>query len=243
MTRTPYPIPFLALALASCSAPAPIIPSSENLAALRGRPLTITHYTSKPDFVAMTAGTAAFGIIGALAQIAEGNDLIEKNNVPDPADTISARLAAAYQARYDADRPSTTTELASYSSAALPATVGHDGIILDVKTTRWMFGYFPLDWGHYHVDYAASARLVDATTRKEIARSSCMLKSSDAPDQKPSYDDLTADHAAGLKARLDDMAARCAAAFAHDLLGTEGAGPLPGVAGPTNAHAPATAQR
>lgn len=48
-----------------------------------------------PDFAAMTAGKAAFAVLGALAMIGEGNRIVADNKVIDPAESVAAGLAAA----------------------------------------------------------------------------------------------------------------------------------------------------
>jgi hypothetical protein len=58
----------------------------------QGKHVVISHY-AKPDFTAMTAGKAAFGLFGAVAMINAGDELVTSENIEDPAIEISERLA------------------------------------------------------------------------------------------------------------------------------------------------------
>jgi hypothetical protein len=49
--------------------------------------------SDRPDFAAMTAGKAMFGMVGAFAMISAGNKVIRENNVEDPAHYIGSELA------------------------------------------------------------------------------------------------------------------------------------------------------
>ena len=62
-----------------------IVPLQQaRMASLQGKTLTVAK-REKPSFGAMTAGKAAFGMIGAAAMIAKGNSIVQENNIEDPA--------------------------------------------------------------------------------------------------------------------------------------------------------------
>ncbi len=218
----------LALFLTACGG-SPIKPTEQTLANLAGRPLTITHYRETPDFQAETFGNRLlkmeFPIVGNAPALSLGDQLIQDNGVADPADAISRRLAEIYRDRYRVNSPSRTVDLDTYTISALPANVAQDGVVLDVKTTGWGAAYIAMDITHYYVMYAARARLVDAVTHQEVARASCWFKRADMPDPLPTYEELFENRAAGLKAKLDDEAARCAASLAQNMLGGAAAAP------------------
>ncbi|RCV88556.1 hypothetical protein [Billgrantia montanilacus] len=50
----------------------------------------------KPNFLAMTAGKAMVGgLVGAAAMMIAGNNIVEENEIEDPAGHISSGLAAS----------------------------------------------------------------------------------------------------------------------------------------------------
>ena len=69
---------------------------SKNLTLLNNKTIVYTQ-RSKTDFAAMTAGKAAFALIGALAMISAGNKIVADNHIEDPqlamGESISKALA------------------------------------------------------------------------------------------------------------------------------------------------------
>ena len=87
--------------------------------------------------------------------------------------------------------------------------------VLDVQTLNWSFAYFPTNWTHYRVMYAARVRLIDATSKAVVAEAGCRSVPSDDKDA-PTYDQLLADKAALLKSHLAKAAAACADQVARE---------------------------
>jgi hypothetical protein len=58
--------------------------------------------TARPtaSFVAMTAGKAAFGLVGVLAMIEAGNALVTENGIEDPAPLLGQALLNSAQSHY-----------------------------------------------------------------------------------------------------------------------------------------------
>lgn len=206
-------------ALSGCVRLETVKATPDALASFSSKPLTTVHRTSKPDFAAQTPGTAMFAAIGGVASLVAGNNLITANNVPDPADEISARLAVAWNSRFGVGAPATVATIESGDAESLPASATQGSVILDVHSYLWMMSYHPLDWGHYWVSYNNKARLLDGATRRVLATSFCRSGPDDMPDPQPTYDDLAGNGAAGLKSWSADMARRCAAKLEADLLG------------------------
>jgi hypothetical protein len=171
-----------------------------------------------PDFAAMTAGKAAFALVGAALMISEGNALIASNNVSDPADTIAANLVKALEAAHGA-RPTeqriavSATEVGDIAEAARTAA----RFVVDVQTINWSFGYFPTDWAHYRVIYAAKARVIDAASKSTVAEGFCKrIPESNA--NAPTYDELTGNEAARLKKELLIAAEECVKTLKSEML-------------------------
>ena len=183
-----------------------IVPLQQaRMANLQGKTLTVAK-REKPSFSAVTAGKAAFGLIGATAMIVKGNSIVQENNVEDPAGYIATELAG---------------DLANaHSMTVVPAGSAAD-ILLDVQTVNWSFTYFPTDWNSYRVIYTAKLRLLDARSRKVLAEGFC-ARIPEKSDGAPGYDELLADQAARLKQELTAGADHCIAEFRSKVLQSSG---------------------
>ena len=92
----------VALGLASFGAQAKddLVPLSEaDAAGLQGKIAAVTTHKT-PSFVAMTAGKAAFALLGAAGMIKAGNTFVEKNAIQDPAVLLREQLGAALRDAY-----------------------------------------------------------------------------------------------------------------------------------------------
>jgi hypothetical protein len=184
------------------------------------RPATVTvSARKKPDFGAMTAGKAAFGLIGAAAMIKAGNDIVEENGVEDPAAYIGAELAKSLTESLGVQFVENGGKLAESGEAGDLAKVYDNAhLLLDVQTINWSFVYFPTDWNSYRVIYSAKLRLVDTRTGKLQAEGFC-ARVPEKSAGSPSRDQLLADHAALLKSELKVAADYCIGQFKANVLG------------------------
>lgn len=184
------------------------------------KPATVTvSARKKPDFAAMTAGKAAFGMIGAFAMIEAGNDIVEENGVQDPANYIGAELAKSLSESLGVQLVENGGKLAeSGKPGDLARVYGNAHLLLDVQTINWSFTYFPTDWNSYRVVYSAKLRLVDTRTGKLRAEGFC-ARVPEKSDGAPSRDQLLADSAAGLKNELKVAADYCIGQFKSNVLG------------------------
>src|SRR5712664_2500272 len=55
---------------------------------LAGKKIVLTKYPT-PNFVPITAGAMAFAVVGIVAAMAEGHEIVESNGLEDPALMIS----------------------------------------------------------------------------------------------------------------------------------------------------------
>ncbi len=186
--------------------PRPLDPAAEQT--LAGRRLTAARY-KKPDFTAMTAGKAMFGLFGAAAMISAGNKIIEENRVEDPAAAIADELMKGLEKKYRTVRlAGPATEAESDDLDALVKLRPEAEVLLDVRTLGWSFMYFPTNWARYRVTYAARARLIDARSKTVLAEGKCE-RVPEQTDNAPTHDELLNDNAAGLKRELQTAAAAC----------------------------------
>ncbi|KMW47357.1 hypothetical protein AC240_11005, partial [Ralstonia sp. MD27] len=84
-------------------------------------------------------------------------------------------------------------------------------------TLQWMFSYYPTDWAHYRVTYAARLRLIETSSKQILAESMCSGVQGD-DNNPPSKDQLLDNQATLLKKYLDQAANGCVEAFARDVL-------------------------
>ncbi len=186
--------------------------SQQTGATLSGKVLQNSKY-EKPDFSAMTAGSAAFGLIGAAAMISTGNDIIEKNLVEDPAINISEKIGLALSDRFGISISQLKPETcASDDINTVINTYEQADLILDIKTIGWGFLYYPTHWKSYHLNYGSHLRLIDTQSKKVIAEESCRYFPEYSEDA-PSYNDLVDNNAAGLKHELSKAGDYCVEFF------------------------------
>lgn len=171
-----------------------------------------------PAFTALTAGKAMFGVLGAAAMISAGNEIVSSNGIEDPAVFIGQELGRTLGERLSLPVQAADGVLAATKPAEMARQYPEGGLLLDVQTVNWSFGYFPSDWNNYRVMYSVKMRLVDAASGKAVAEGFCAR----VPEDKtgaPTHDQLLADNAAELKARLQHAAGECAEELKVQVLG------------------------
>lgn len=180
---------------------------------------TVTHTVrEKPDFAAMTADKAAFALIGAMAMISAGNEIVKENDIADPADAIAAGLANALEANHGSRFVNTPVMVSDDEPELIAASAkGTANYIIDTQTINWSFGYFPTDWTHYRVIYVAKARLIDVESKSVVAEGYCKQTPEDS-ENAPTYDELLADKATLLKKTLSQAAEQCVASLKAEML-------------------------
>lgn len=198
----------VAIAISGCASFNKQAIDAKTVANIKGQTVTYTN-RDKPDFAAMTAGKAAFALIGAVAMISEGNNIISTNNISDPANIIAMGLAKELEVAHNVRLVAPPTKVDATDVAQIVSRVnGAARFVIDAQTINWSFAYFPTDWTHYRVIYTAKARLIDAQTKAVVAESFCKhIPESNA--NAPTYDELVGNQAAGLKAQLKMIANEC----------------------------------
>lgn len=171
---------------------------------------TVTYTTrEKPDFMAMTAGKAAFALVGSIAMIAAGNSIISTNNIADPADAIAIGLAKELEIAHGIRLITPPIKVDTNDSAQIALNVENAArYVIDTQTISWGFGYFPTDWTHYRVIYTAKARLIDIQAKDVIAEGFCK-HIPDSNVNAPTYDELVGNQASGLTNQLNRIAGEC----------------------------------
>ena len=171
-----------------------------------------------PNFAAMTAGKAAFAILGAAAMISEGNQLVASNKVEDPADSIATQLATALSDAHGLRIVTSPVPVSSDDADQVAqASAAVARFAIDVQTLNWSFAYFPTDWSHYRVIYTAKARLIDSQSKAVISEGFCK-RIPESNTNAPTYDALLANQAALLKSELSSAAEECVRSLKSEML-------------------------
>ncbi|HEX4859820.1 MAG TPA: hypothetical protein VFV07_01200 [Rhizomicrobium sp.] len=202
-----------------------IVQAPAAMDAYQGQPLTIV-VQKKATFVATTSGRAAFALLGALASMSAGDQLVKDNDIADPSVMIADGLASDLASRFKTAPPTTIHDFDSDAEADIAKAAGGKGLALYVETTGWGFGYYAFKWGRYHVGFSMHARLIDAATGAVIAQAPCKHAFNDE-DHAPDYDAMMADQAAFIKKTFADGASACVAELEGKMLGTAQAAPAP----------------
>ena len=208
----------LLASLAGCATVDKVAIDPTAATALRGKTLVRTSRAAVPDFAAMTPGKASFAIVGSLAAISAGNELIKTNHVPVPAAAISQAISEQLQGARGMRLVADPVAVGSRDVAQIAAAAaGKADYVLDVETVGWRFGYFSMSWNHYKVGHQAQGRLIDVANKKIVAQGNCSRDPAYS-DSLPTYDQLVANQAAVLKKELDAAARECAASLGRDIL-------------------------
>lgn len=187
----------------------PIDPSK--FSTVKPKSIIVTN-REKPDFAAMTAGKAMFGLLGAAAMISEGNKIIRENSVEDPASFISFELRNELSNKYSLNIIDSNDRVNSSKLDEISSIYSNSDWILDVETINWSFGYFPKDWDNYRVIYSAKLRLIESKNKRLIAEGFCS-RVPGQNDSSPSYDQLLSNKAEMIKSELQLAAAYCIKEF------------------------------
>lgn len=193
------------------------IPIDHSKASLTKPEKILTSKRAKPDFSAMTAGKAAFGLLGAAAMISAGNDIIKENKVEDPAYFISSELSKVLSEKYHLEQVESKNLIKGSKPTQIAEAYSNSDWVIDIETINWSFAYFPTDWNNYRVIYSAKLRLIDTRDRSVIAEGFCS-RVPEEDGQAPSYDELLKKNAEKLKLELQEAAVYCVDEFKNNVL-------------------------
>jgi len=197
-----------ALLISGCASYNQQAMDEKSVTSIKGQTVTYT-IREKPDFGAITAGKATFGLIGTMAAIREGNSIISTNNVEDPADAIAIGLAKELEIAHGVNLITPPTNVNTDDPAQIALSVKNAArYVIDAQTIQWDFIYFPTDWTRYRVIYRAKARLIDIQTKNVIAEGFCRHTPKDNVNA-PTYEELIANQASWLKSQLNLITQEC----------------------------------
>ncbi len=203
------------LPAAAIAAKKPIPLSEADAAALQGKTAAVTLH--KPaSFVAMTAGKAGFGLLGAGAMIKAGNDFVADNGIEDPAVLVRAQLAPLLQSHYGLQvQPVDTTATEEKKPAKIAKLHPDSDVILSVRTHGWSYAYYPASWGEYWIGWSGEVQLIDAKTGKQLSQTYCGANTQSNPI-RPKLEDMRANRAQLTKDVLTSLGWLCVQLLARE---------------------------
>ncbi len=162
-----------------------------------------------PVFMIMTAGKAAFAVIGSLAMIAESEKLVKDYRLEDPANDMAGELSAAFAASKQGHVTPPVALPADKKGiqAAVTEVSARNDYFVFVNPTFINVAYFSFDWMHYGLQMSTQVQVFDKSG-KPIAKAKCQVKDKKVPDS-PTKEELLADDAQRLRAMIDEAAANC----------------------------------
>lgn len=191
--------------------------SNQITSAWRGKSVILTD-RPRAAFVPMTAGKAAFALVGALAAVEAGKNLVAENEIEDPAPIVARDLLELLRKQYGvvpANLPAVKVDTTDVRELA--RAVSSADLVIDVQSLGAGFNYFATDWGHYWVNSALILRVIDVRTGEALAGGSCRRDSRSDPNP-PTKDELLAKKAERLKAILSAQRDACRDELAANVL-------------------------
>ena len=172
-----------------------------------------------PDFADFKASNAMFGAVGGIGSVFSGNDIIRKNQVPDPAvrlaDDLAAHCIGTFKLKPVIAAPRHQVDGTDVDKIVAPFA-GQADLLLDVQTVNWMCNYLPLNWARYRMQYSVKVRLIDVAAGKKIAEGFYVWQT--PKDNALSYEELFDNGAAGLRSQLDQAVVAAAGHFKDNVL-------------------------
>jgi len=173
---------------------------------------------ASPEFMAMTADRSMFVNADVDKAFADGNRLVQENQISDPADRICRMMAAVLGSKYGLTyNESALIRTKSKKADDLVRLANGRDFLLDVETEYWYFINKEHKQPKYFVKYIASLRVINAKSGALISTSSCDYDTVIGGNPLASYEELVADNGAYIKQSLDDAATFCVAKFSGEL--------------------------
>lgn len=187
--------------------------SKESAAKINGKTCEISK-PKTPDFYAQTTGKAWLPpMIGIAASFSAGREIVEQNNVEDPAIFVSKELEKILNEKFNLKfLPKSETISESNDIDSLCKTYSKGDLLLDVRTVGWAFGTgegsVPAFSAQYLVSLIINLKVIDLKAKEALSEEvfAYPIKGSDDANRTFSYDELMNSNAEGLKKELKKAA-------------------------------------
>jgi len=150
-----------------------------------------------PDFRAKepTEGMMVGGMAGQIAAAGIGNEIVENNAVPNPAQQVGDAIIAS---------------LAGRGMSPAPNRLAAD-LLVEITTYKWTIATFAQDPNRYYIVFSSIARMKDAQTEEVLGQTSCKNVVTDTQaSAAPTYQEMMANGAARLKIEMLEITKKCA---------------------------------
>jgi len=168
-----------------------------------------------PDMMHNQSSKAGFGVLGAIANVETGKNLVDKGVLTDPSLTVEAKLADYLTSRSSLVKGEAMSFEKRGDVPETPQNVG--GYTIDAKTEIWGLNYFPFGWTSYQTYYTGNVRLMDANG-EVVAATNCEYKYPETQEESPEYDVLVSGGGVVMQENLQIMADKCVEKFKSESL-------------------------
>ena len=177
-------------------------------------------HTKAPVLIDSTPGKAAFALIGTVAMISAGHDIVVADDIQDPSGDMAHEIAAAYAAVHGgrvADAPLLDDHLLTRAKTSSLAEESNGArYVVDADPPGLNLIYFPLDWAHFDLMFSGAVRIIDTSNDKIVLRANCFMKPHNSPEAM-GHGELLADHGAALKLLIAKKSQACIDKMKADL--------------------------
>lgn len=193
------------------------------IAAVEG-PETIAYGALRPGaFFAASSGRNILigGLLGALVDMSDGKNIVEKNEIGDPAEPMARNLAFQLADLRGATVDDRLLALERMKAPQIATAGGSARYVVSTLTTQRSIMWHSLGWNRYRVYYMAGMNVVDTRTQKVALADGCKWNSdkngAPMPDGAPTRASLLDNKAALLKTVFDEAGQACEAQFSATL--------------------------
>jgi len=190
------------------------------LPTLKNKTLSLVIHES-PDFLAITPGKKMLTIADIDAGYINGNRLVQKSGINDPAEKICQMLARVLGSNYGLlYHENSMLRSSSKDMKYLMPLANEKDYLLDVETIGWLVENNSFERSGYYLKYVVETRLIDVRKSKPIGHSTCEYDSTVAGKKLVSYAKLIENDAAYIKLTLDEAATFCVNKLKSELFST-----------------------
>ncbi len=196
--------------LLSCVTPIQRLPLSKESAAKINGKTCETSNPKTPDFYAQTTGKAWLPpMIGMAASFSAGREIVEQNNIEDPAIFVSQEMEKILNQNFNIKfMPKAEAISENNDIDTLCKTYSKGDLLLDVRTIGWAFGTGagsnPALSVQYQVSFILDLKIIDLKAKQALTQEVFSYPNTKSPDTNKtfSYDELMNNNAAVLKNEL-----------------------------------------
>jgi hypothetical protein len=159
-----------------------------------------------PAFYAQTTGKAWLPpLIGITSSYSAGRELVDQNNIEDPAELVSEEMAKILTQHFKMVSLPKSGSISENSDIDTLVKIYNKGdILLDVRTTGWGFGTGsnPAFSTQYRVNLGLTLKVIDVELKRILAEERFLYPTTTNSNRTFEYEELMNSNAEGLKREL-----------------------------------------